>query len=122
MKAKQVTRSKIARDIVQAFNNDSKLLPGIAGRVAPDDTAIKPNADEFVGIVTNGNYNDDISYHVLYNAYWYTTSITSALMCSPDVLGQSYLPDAQLKRMAKLIYDNYTTVLKINRRVKTNTP
>lgn len=116
MKAKQITRSRIARDIAQAFKNDSNLLPSIARRMSPDDTAIRPNAEDFARLVEQGEYNDDVAYHVLYLAYWRTTTITSALMCSPDVLGQSYLPEAQLKRMAKIIYDNY---MKLN---KTYTP
>lgn len=119
---KTITRAKIKRDLASAFANDSKLLPSIAGRVEPDETAIMPNTEEFARLVEQGNYNDDISYHVLYEAYWRTTTITSALMCSPNVLGQSYLPDTQLKRMAGIIYENYRTILMLNGTIKTYTP
>lgn len=109
MKAKQqITRGKIARDIVEAFKKDSNLLPSIARRDGLDETVVHMTPDDFVSMVERGEYNDDISYRVLYRAYWLTTTITSALMCSPDVLGQSYLPEAQLKRMSQRIYDSYT--------------
>jgi len=119
---KTITRGKIARDIVQAFKNDSNLLPSIARRTSPDDTVMGISPDDFASVVERGEYNDDMAYRILYTSYWLTTTITSALMCSPDVLGQSYLPEAQLKRMSQRIYDNYITILKLNGRVKTNTP
>lgn len=105
--ARSVTKAKVKRDLKQAFDSDSKLLPSIAGRIVPDDTCVVATREDFLSMVETGAWNDDISYGILYHTYWRVTSITSALMCSPSVLGQSYLPDAQLIRMANFIYRRY---------------
>jgi hypothetical protein len=121
MSKQQVTKAKIRKDIVTAFENDRNLLPSIARRTEPDDSSLRPNTEDFAHMVSAGRYNDEMGYYVLYTAYWRTTSITSALMCSPDVLGQSYLPDAQLRRMAEFIHGNYTTIMKLNGTIKHTT-
>lgn len=104
--ARSVTKAKVKRDLKQAFDSDSKLLPSIASRTWPDGFVIASNED-FLSMVENGAWNDDLSYGILYHTYWRVTSVTSALMCSPNVLGASYLPDAQLSRMANFIYRRY---------------
>jgi hypothetical protein len=106
--ARAVTKAKVKRDLKQAFANDSRLLPSIAGRIAPDDTCAVLTKEDFSCIVETGAWNDDLSYEVLYYTYWRVTSITSALMCSPTVFGRSkYMPDAQLSRMADFIVRQY---------------
>jgi hypothetical protein len=105
--ARAVTKAKVKRDLKQAFANDSNLLPSIAGRIAPDDTCANITKEDFFCMVETGAWNDDLSYEVLYYAYWRVTSITSAFMCSPNLLGSSYMPDAQLSRMADFIVRQY---------------
>lgn len=105
--ARVVTKAKVKRDLKQAFDSDSKLLPSIAGRIEPDDTCAVVNKEDFQRMVETGAWNDDLSYDILYYTYWRVTSVTSALMCSPNVLGASYLPDAQLNRMADFLYRQY---------------
>ncbi len=105
--ARAVTKAKVKRDLKQAFANDSNLLPSIAGRIAPDDTCVAVSKEDFLSMVETGAWNDDLSYEVLYYTYWRVTSITSAFMCSPNLLGSSYMPDAQLSRMADFIVRQY---------------
>jgi hypothetical protein len=121
MKANHVTKAKIRKDIKSAFENDRAILPAIARRTEPDCHPLHPNTEDFIHMVDYGHYADEKGYYILYNAYWHTTSITSALMCSPDVLGQSYLPEAQLKRMAEFIYGHYVTLMSLNGTIKHTT-
>jgi len=62
-----------------------------------------PSPTQMAEMVEGGSYSE----YVFSESYWKTTTITSALMGNPNVLGASYICDAQYKRMAELILKNY---------------
>lgn len=102
---KKITQTSIAKGLVGAFASDPTRIKSIGSRVQPKGTP--PLTDEFIRIVEESDYNCESAYIMLYIAYWNTTSITSALMFSPNVLNHSHLCDAQIKRMAKVILHSY---------------
>jgi len=105
--SKKITSAKIARDIRALFISQPSFLTRLASHEEPDSSVLPPSKADFRHMVETGHYGDEQGYRILYVTYWRTTSITSALMASPSLLGQSYLPDAQVKRMASYILRQY---------------
>jgi hypothetical protein len=104
---KKITAAKIARDIRRTLLEQPSFLSRMAGHEEPDYTAQPPNKSDFRHIVEHGHYGDEMGYRVLYMTYWRTVTITSALMASPSVLGESYLPIEQVKRMSQYLLRQY---------------
>lgn len=113
----KITQTHIARGLKEAFSSDPKPLKDVGSRILP--TMRPPLTDEFIRIVEQSDYNCPSAYSVIYVSYWNTTSITSALMFSPNVLDGSYLCDAQVKRMAKAILYSYERAVQLRNTRKT---
>jgi len=107
MNKQRITAAKIARDIRRTLLEQPSFLSRMAGHEEPDYTSAPPNKADFRYMVEMGHYGDEMGYRVLYVTYWRTVTITSALMASPNVLGQSYLPQEQVKRMSQYLLRQY---------------